>query len=88
MSLNDIQLIEANEAFTAQYLAVEKGLNLNRDITNSNGSGIALGHPVGCTGARIMISLIYEMARQDLCLGMATLCAGEGMGTTVILERD
>jgi acetyl-CoA C-acetyltransferase len=87
LALGDVELIEVNEAFAAQYLAVERGLGLNRDITNVNGSGIGLGHPVGCTGARIMISLLYEMARRDVNLGLATLCVGGGMGMSVILER-
>jgi len=88
LDLKDIQLIELNEAFAAQYLSVERGLGLNREITNVNGSGIGLGHPVGCTGARIVISLIYEMARRDLTTGLATLCVGGGMGMTTIIERD
>ena len=88
MTLGDIQLIEANEAFAAQYLAVERGLGWNRDIVNVNGSGVGLGHPVGCTGVRIMISLIYEMARRNLETGLATLCVGGGMGMTTILRRD
>ena len=86
-SLDDIQLIELNEAFAAQYLACEKGLGVNRDITNVNGSGVALGHPVGCTGARIVVSLLYEMQRRDLTLGMATLCVGGGMGKAMLIER-
>jgi acetyl-CoA C-acetyltransferase len=88
ISLQDIDLIELNEAFAAQYLAVERGLGLNRDISNVNGSGIGLGHPVGCTGARIMISLIHEMARRNPTLGLATLCVGGGMGMSTIIERD
>ncbi len=87
MELSDIELIELNEAFAAQYLACEKALGLNRDITNVNGSGIALGHPVGCTGIRIVISLLYEMQKRDLTTGLATLCVGGGMGKTVIVER-
>jgi acetyl-CoA C-acetyltransferase len=88
MALGDIGLIEVNEAFAAQYLSVERGLGLNRDITNVNGSGIGLGHPVGCTGARIIISLAYEMARRDVELGLATLCVGGGMGMSTIIRRD
>lgn len=88
LTMKDIQLIEVNEAFAAQYLAVEKGLNLNRDITNVNGSGIGLGHPVGCTGARIIISLMYEMARRNLSLGLATLCVGGGIGMSTVIRRD
>lgn len=87
MKLNEIELIEINEAFAAQYLACEKVMGLNRAITNVNGSGIALGHPVGCTGTRIMTTLFYEMKKRNAKKGLATLCAGGGMGTAVILER-
>lgn len=88
MSLKDMQLIEVNEAFAAQYIACEMGLGLDRSIVNVNGSGVGLGHPVGCTGLRIVISLIYEMARRDHELGLATLCVGGGMGMTTIVARD
>lgn len=88
LSLDDIELIELNEAFAAQYLACEKAMGLNREITNVNGSGIALGHPVGCTGVRIMTTLLYEMKRRDAKNGLATLCAGGGMGTAVVIKRD
>jgi len=88
MNLKDIQLIELNEAFAAQYIACERGLGLDRTITNVNGSGVGLGHPVGCTGLRIVISLIHEMARRNLDLGLATLCVGGGMGMTTIVARD
>ncbi len=87
MTLDQIELIELNEAFAAQYLACEKVMKLNRQITNVNGSGIALGHPVGSTGTRIITTLIYEMERRGVKKGLATLCAGGGMGTTIILER-
>ncbi len=86
LKLDDIELIELNEAFAAQYLACEKLLDLNRDITNVNGSGIALGHPVGCTGARIIVSLLHEMKRRGNRLGLATLCVGGGMGQATIWE--
>ncbi len=88
LSLDDLKLIEVNEAFAAQYLAVEKGLGLNREITNVNGSGVGLGHPVGATGCRIMISLLYEMKRRGVDLGLATLCVGGGMGASIILENE
>ncbi len=88
ISLKDIELIELNEAFAAQYLACEKALNLNREITNVNGSGIGLGHPVGCTGARIIVSLFYEMKRRGAQLGLATLCVGGGMGMATIIELE
>ncbi|MGC5326379.1 thiolase family protein [Brevibacillus sp. SYSU BS000544] len=87
LTLADIDLIEVNEAFAAQYLAVEKLLELPREITNVNGSGIALGHPVGSTGCRIIVSLLHEMKRRDVQRGLATLCVGGGMGMTMILER-
>ena len=88
MTLKDIQLIEVNEAFAAQYIACEQGLGLDRSITNVNGSGIGLGHPVGCTGLRIVVSLIFEMIRRDIEVGLATLCVGGGMGMTTIVVRD
>lgn len=87
LKLDDINLIEINEAFAAQYLACERELGLNRDIVNVNGSGISLGHPVGCTGARLVVTLLYEMAKRDLHRGLATLCAGGGQGFAVIVER-
>jgi acetyl-CoA C-acetyltransferase len=88
LSLKDIQLIEINEAFAAQYLSCEKELGLNRDIVNANGSGIALGHPVGATGCRLVVTLIHEMARRDLTLGLATLCVGGGLGFAMVVERQ
>jgi acetyl-CoA C-acetyltransferase len=77
-----------NEAFAAQYLACEQGLGLDRDITNVNGSGVGLGHPVGCTGARIVISLVHEMKRRGNSLGLATLCVGGGMGMALAVEME
>jgi acetyl-CoA C-acetyltransferase len=88
VELGDIQLIEVNEAFAAQYLACEEGLGLDREITNVNGSGIGLGHPIGCTGARIVISLIAEMRRRGAGLGLATLCVGGGMGMSMLVEAE
>jgi len=87
-SLRDMQIIELNEAFAAQYLACERALGLDRSITNLNGSGISLGHPVGCTGLRITVSLMHEMARRNAHLGLATLCVGGGMGMATVLTRD
>jgi acetyl-CoA C-acetyltransferase len=87
LSLSDIQLIEINEAFAAQYLSCEKELGLNREIVNVNGSGIALGHPVGATGCRLVVTLVHEMAKRDLTLGLATLCVGGGLGFSLVLER-
>lgn len=86
IQLGDIELIELNEAFASQYLTCEKLLGLNREITNVNGSGIGLGHPVGATGARIIISLLHEMKRRGNKLGIASLCVGGGMGQTTIWE--
>jgi acetyl-CoA C-acetyltransferase len=86
MSLSDFELIELNEAFAAQYLGCERELKLNREITNVNGSGIGLGHPVGCTGARLMISLIYAMRKRNKSLGLATLCGGGGVSMACALE--
>lgn len=86
LSLEDFELIEVNEAFAAQYLGVEKELGLNREITNVNGSGIGLGHPVGSTGCRIMVTLIYGMKKQGKTLGLATLCGGGGVSMACALE--
>ncbi len=88
LTLDQIELIELNEAFAAQYLACEKQLDLNREIVNVNGSGIGLGHPVGSTGTRIVVTLLHEMARRNLKLGLASLCVGGGMGMALILERS
>lgn len=87
LTLGDIDLIEVNEAFAAQYLAVEKLLGLPREITNVNGSGIALGHPVGSTGCRIVVTLLHEMKRRQVKRGLAALCVGGGMGMALIVER-
>lgn len=86
MSLDDFELIELNEAFAAQYLACERELKLNREITNVNGSGIGLGHPVGCTGARLIVSLIYAMKKRNKSLGLATLCGGGGVSMACAIE--
>jgi acetyl-CoA C-acetyltransferase len=82
----DFEMVEVNEAFAAQYLGCEKELNLNREITNINGSGIGLGHPVGATGARIMVTLIHAMKKQGNTLGLATLCGGGGVAMACALE--
>lgn len=87
LTLADIDLIEVNEAFAAQYLACEKLLGLNRQIVNVNGSGVGLGHPVGCTGARITLTLLHELRRRQKKYGLATLCVGGGLGMAVIVER-
>jgi acetyl-CoA C-acetyltransferase len=85
--LEDMELIEINEAFAAAYLAVERELGLNREIVNVNGSGIALGHPIGNTGCRIVVSLIHEMEKRGLKRGLASLCGGSGHGQAMIIEK-
>ena len=87
LTVKDIDLFEINEAFAAQYIACEKELGLDRSIVNVNGAGIALGHPVGCTGARIIISLMYELKKRNKKLGIASLCVGGGMGAAVLIEN-
>jgi acetyl-CoA C-acetyltransferase len=84
--IEDIELVEANEAFAAQSLAVVKDLGLNPDIVNVNGGAIAIGHPVGASGARILTTLIYEMKKREAKKGLATLCIGGGMGTSLLIE--
>jgi acetyl-CoA C-acetyltransferase len=87
IQLEDIDLIEANEAFAAQSIAVDRELNFNHDKLNVNGGAIALGHPIGASGARILVSLLHEMQRQDAKLGLATLCIGGGQGVATIVQR-
>jgi acetyl-CoA C-acetyltransferase len=86
MTLADIDLFELNEAFAAQYIACERALGLDREITNVHGSGVALGHPVGCTGARIIVTLVNELRRRDAKRGVASLCVGGGMGIASLIE--
>ncbi len=88
LTIDDIDLIEANEAFAAQSLAVAKDLKFDINKVNVNGGAIALGHPVGCSGARILITLIHEMQRRGSKTGMATLCIGGGQGQTLIVKMD
>ncbi|MGB6067003.1 MAG: thiolase family protein [Desulfomonilaceae bacterium] len=87
LELGDIDRFEINEAFAAQYLACERELGLDRSKVNVYGSGIALGHPVGATGCRLVVTLFHEMVADNLTLGVASLCAGGGMGFAVVLER-
>ncbi len=87
LNIEDIDLIEANEAFAAQSLAVVKDLGLDTDIVNVNGGAIALGHPIGASGARVLTTLLYEMKRRNAKTGLATLCIGGGQGTSLIIER-
>ncbi|MEJ2723128.1 MAG: acetyl-CoA C-acyltransferase [Deltaproteobacteria bacterium] len=86
LKLEDFELIELNEAFAAQYLGCEKELGLNREITNVNGSGIGLGHPVGSTGTRIIVTLLHAMKKRGKTLGLATLCGGGGIGMACAVE--
>ena len=86
--ISDFDLIEANEAFAAQSVAVGKDLGFDLSKLNVNGGAIALGHPVGCSGCRILVTLLYEMQRRDAKKGLATLCVGGGMGAAAIVERD
>ncbi|SMP70246.1 acetyl-CoA C-acetyltransferase [Anoxynatronum buryatiense] len=87
LTIDDMDLIEANEAFAAQALSVGKELGWNPDKVNVNGGAIALGHPVGASGARILITLLHEMEKQDATYGLATLCIGGGMGTSLVVKR-
>lgn len=87
LKIEDMDLIEANEAFAAQALAVSKELGFDMSKVNVNGGAIALGHPVGASGARILTTLLYEMKKQNAKHGLATLCIGGGMGTAVVIER-
>lgn len=87
MSVSELELIEANEAFAAQAIAVVRELELNPEVVNVNGGAIALGHPIGASGARILVSLLHEMKRRDSKSGLATLCIGGGMGEAVVVKR-
>ena len=85
--LNDLELIEANEAFAVQAISVNQGLELDTDIVNVNGGAIALGHPIGASGCRILVTLLHEMQRRNVHKGLATLCIGGGMGMALCVER-
>ena len=87
-TIKDIDLVESNEAFAAQSLAVIKELKIPLEKVNVNGGAIALGHPIGASGARIIVTLVHEMIKRDLKKGLATLCIGGGMGIAMCLERD
>ena len=87
LSLSDIDLVEVNEAFAAQYLAVEKDLGLDRTRTNVNGGAIALGHPLAATGTRIVLTVLHELHRRGGRYGLATACIGGGQGIAMIVER-
>ncbi|WP_299624496.1 acetyl-CoA C-acetyltransferase [Pelagibius sp.] len=87
-SVGDLDLVEANEAFAAQALAVNKDMGWNTDMVNVNGGAIAIGHPVGASGARVLVTLLHEMGKRDAKKGLATLCIGGGMGIAMCIERD
>ncbi len=87
-SVEDLDLIEANEAFAAQAISVNKGLGLDTEKVNVNGGAIALGHPIGASGARVLNTLLFEMQRRDAKKGLATLCIGGGMGVAMCVQRD
>ena len=88
LTVDDLDLIEANEAFASQSIAVAKDLKFDPAKVNVNGGAIAIGHPVGASGARILVTLLHEMKRRDAKKGLATLCIGGGMGTALVVERD
>ena len=88
LKAEDLDLIEANEAFAAQACAVNKEMGFDIDKVNVNGGAIAIGHPIGASGARILITLLFEMQKRDSKKGLATLCIGGGMGTALIVGRD
>ena len=87
LTIDDMDRVEVNEAFSAQYLAVEKELGLNRDKTNVNGGGISIGHPLAASGARLTITLMYELRRNHLKYGAASLCIGGGQGIAAVIEN-
>ena len=87
LKIEDIDLVEANEAFASQTLRVAKELQLDMEKTNVNGGAIALGHPVGASGTRILVTLLHEMKRSNAHRGLATLCIGGGQGIALIVER-
>jgi len=87
LKLSDMDLVEVNEAFAPQYLAVEKELGLDRAKTNVNGGAVALGHPLGASGARITAHLVYELRRRNARFGVGSACIGGGQGLAIVLER-
>ena len=87
LTMKDVQLMELNEAFAATFLACEKAMGFNRDTVNVNGGAIALGHPVGATGTRLVVTLLHEMKRRSVSIGVATACIGGGQGAAIVFER-
>jgi acetyl-CoA C-acetyltransferase len=88
LSISDIDLVESNEAFAAQSLAASRDAGFDPEKTNVNGGAIALGHPIGASGCRVVVTLLYEMKRRDVRTGLATLCIGGGMGVALIIKRE
>ena len=88
MTVSDLDLVELNEAFAAQSLGVIRKLGLKEDIVNVHGGAIALGHPLGCSGTRILTTLLHAMSRHNKSVGLATLCVGVGQGVSMIVERE
>jgi acetyl-CoA acetyltransferase len=88
LALKDMDLVEVNEAFAGQYLAVEKELGLVREKTNVNGGAIALGHPLGATGTRLILTLLLELQRRKGTYGLATACIGGGQGIAIVIQRE
>ena len=87
LTMKDVQLMELNEAFAATFLACEKAMGFNRETTNVNGGAIALGHPVGATGTRLVVTLLHEMKRRNVSIGVATACIGGGQGAAIVFEK-
>lgn len=87
LSIDDLDLVESNEAFAAQAVCVARALGLRPDITNVSGGAIALGHPIGASGCRILVTLLHGLKRLDKRLGLATLCIGGGQGIAMVIER-
>ena len=87
LTIQDMDVIELNEAFAAQVVACMRELGLSLDNTNVHGGGISLGHPLGCTGARLVVTILHEMRRRNLKLGLVTMCIGGGQGMAMVLER-
>jgi acetyl-CoA C-acetyltransferase len=87
LSLSDIDIIELNEAFAAQAIAVERELNWDKNKRNKKGGAIALGHPIGCTGAKIVVTLTHSLIQEDKEMGLATLCVSGGLGMAIVIKR-
>jgi acetyl-CoA C-acetyltransferase len=88
IDIKDLDIIELNEAFASQAIACMRELGLSTDNTNVRGSGISLGHPIGCTGARLVVTILHEMKRQNLHLGLVTMCIGGGQGMAMVIEKE